>query len=257
LSAQGARDHEERLETLRRRLAELAMSYEAQKDSRCVFTYAYAFMTERLEEGLRSADLDDPEWIVTLAETFGQLYVSAVTGWDEDPSRVPEGWRSVFETICPARTSPLEDLVFAMAAHIIRDLPHALIAVGLDDENAKTHIRDFHSINRIMGDTIDEMQSRIGKRYAPYLRWLDRVGRADDELLSNYGIRVSRGMAWYNAARLADPASSAAAAASIDKSPGDFIREIMRQPLLRILRLLVHSLRRWPAAGEAQGVQTR
>jgi hypothetical protein len=64
-------------------------------------------------------------------------------------------------------------------------------------------------------------------------------------------------MAWYNATRLLDPASKAAAEASIDRSPGEFIREIMRQPLLRLFRLLVHSMRRWPAARTAQGVQTR
>jgi hypothetical protein len=233
-------------------LEELALALEARKDSRCVFTYAYAFMTRRLKEALPTAGLADPEWIVALAETFGGLYVAAVTGWDEDRERVPEGWRSVFETICPKRTSPFEDLVFAMAGHIIRDLPHALVSVGLGDADGRSHVGDFHAINKIMGDTVDEMQSKIGERYAHYLRWLDRVGRAQDELLSNYGIHVSRSMAWYNATRMLDPASAKNAAASIEKSPGDFIREVMRQPLLRLFRLLVHSLRRWPAAGAAQ-----
>jgi hypothetical protein len=240
--------HEERLGALQARLEELALDFERRKDSRCVFTYAYAFMTSSLKERLPGAALDDPDWIVTLAERFAGLYVTAVTAWDEDRERVPGGWRSVFETICPKRTSPFEDLVFAMAAHIIRDLPHALIQVGLEDANGRSHIRDFHAINKIMGDTVDDMQSRIGERYAHYLRWLDRVGRAQDELLSNYGIHVSRGMAWYNATRLRDPASAKDAEASIEKSPGDFVREIMRQPLLRLFRLLVHSFRRWPAA---------
>jgi hypothetical protein len=206
-------------------------------------------MTKRLREGLPKAGLSDPDWIVELAETFGGLYVAAVTGWDEDREHVPPGWRSVFSTICPQRTSPFEDLVFAMAAHIIRDLPHALVAVKLTDAEGNSHIRDFHAINKIMGNTVDDMQDRIGERYARYLRWLDRVGRAQDELLSNYGIRVSRGMAWYNATRLLDEASREEARDSIDKSPGEFIDEILGQPLLRLFRLLVHSLRRWPAAG--------
>jgi hypothetical protein len=243
-----ALSHEERLAALQARLEELALAYEARRDSRCVFTHAYAFMTRRLKEDLAGAQLADPDWIVALAEAFGGLYVAAVTAWDDDRARVPPGWRSVFETICPKRTSPVEDLVFAMAAHIIRDLPHALVKVGLADAQGRSHIGDFHAINRMMGDTVDDMQSEIGQRYAHYLRWLDRVGRAEDELLSNYGIHVSRSMAWYNAMRLLDPSSSERAAASIDKSPGDFITEIMRQPILRILRLLVHSLRRWPAA---------
>jgi hypothetical protein len=256
VSAVRAPTHEERLGALEARLDELALTYEARRDSRCVFTYAYALMTRRLKERLDDAGLTDPGWIVALAEEFGGLYISAVTAWDGDRDRVPPGWRSVFGTICPKRTSPLEDLVFAMAAHIIRDLPHALIEVGLVDSTGNSHIADFHAINKIMGDTVDEMQSEISARYARYLGWLDRVGRAEDELLSNYGIRMSRGMAWYNATRLLDPASAQRAAESIDRSPGEFIGEIMRQPVLRLFRLLVHSLRRWPAAA-SQRVQTR
>jgi hypothetical protein len=244
----------ERLAALAERLDGLAARYEAERDSRCVFTYAYAFMTRRLAEELPTAGMEDPDWIVELAETFGGRYIAAVTAWDEDREHVPPGWRSVFETICPKRTSPFEDLVFGMAGHIIRDLPHALVEVGLEDAKGRSHIGDFHGMNKVLGNTVDDMQSEIGERYAPYLRWLDKVGRAQDELLSNYGIHVSRSMAWYNATRLLDPGSRAAAEASIEDSPGDFIREIMRQPLLRLFRLVVHSMRRWPAA---QGVQTR
>jgi hypothetical protein len=240
--------HAERLGALQGRLEELALRYEAEQDSRCVFTYAYAFMTSRLAEELPGAGMSDPEWVVSLAEAFGARYLAAVTAWDDDRASVPGGWAAVFGTICPRRTSPLEDLVFAMAAHIIRDLPHALAEVGLEDAQGRSHVGDFHAVNAVMGHTVDDMQAAIGERYAHYLRWLDRVGRAEDELLSNYGIRMTRGMAWYNAMRLLDPASSADAAKSIEDSPGDFVREIMRQPLLRVFRLLVHSLRRWPAA---------
>lgn len=240
--------HGERLAALAEQLDGHAARLEAERDSRCVFTYAYAFMTRRLAAELPAAGMADPEWVVALAEAFGARYVTAVTGWDDDRVSVPAGWAAVFETICPKRTSPLEDLVFAMAAHIIRDLPHALTDVGLEDAQGRSRVSDFHAVNRVMGHTVDDMQAAIGERYAPYLRWLDRVGRAQDELLSNYGIRMTRGMAWYNATRLLDPASSAEAVESIEESPGDFVREIMRQPLLRALRLMVHSLRRWPAA---------
>jgi hypothetical protein len=63
---------------------------------------------------------------------------------------------------------------------------------------------------------------------------------------------MTRGMAWYNATRLLDPVSRAGAAKSIEDSPGDFVREIMRQPLLRLFRLVVHSMRRWPAADQVR-----
>jgi hypothetical protein len=238
--------HAERLDALATELLERAAVYEANRDSRCVFTRAYALMTHRLSEDLERGALDDPAWVVALAEAFGARYIAALTAFDEQ-HELPDAWRAVFDTICPRRTSPIEDLVFAMAAHIVRDLPHALVAVGLDDAG-RSHVHDFHSVNATMGRAVDEIQIEIEKRYAPYVRWLDRIGHAQDELLTNYGIRLSRGMAWYNATRLLDPASADAAAKSIERSPREFVEEVIKQPLLRILRLAVSVLRRWPKA---------
>lgn len=236
------------LDSLASQLEVLAARYESERDSRCVFTGAYALMTHRIKAEVERGDLDDPEWVAALAEEFGARYLAALTAFDRK-DELPEAWRSVFETICLRRTSPLEDLVFAMAAHIVRDLPHALLSVKLE-EAGRSHIRDFHAVNAIMGHAVDEIQTEVGRRYAPYLRWLDQLGRAEDELLTNYGIRLSRGMAWYNATRLLDPGSTAAATKSIEHSPGEFIDEVMKQPLLRLLRLLVSVFRRWPRAAQ-------
>jgi hypothetical protein len=241
------------LEAIAVRLEHRTRDLERRRDSRCVFTYSYALLTRRLASKLPTSGVADPDWIVSLAEEFVSLYEVAVTAWDDD-GEVPPGWRVVFETICTRRTSVIEDLALAMAAHIMRDLPHALVAVGLDAPDGTTHVSDFHAVNAILGDAIEEIQDQVSRRYAHYVRWLDRIGGGADEIATNYGIRLSRGMAWYNATRLLDAPSAAAAAASIERSPQIVVDEVMHSSVwivriaLRVMRVTVSLFRRWPAA---------
>ena len=240
------------LEALAERLETSARRLERERDSRCVFTHAYALMTRRIADELPTSDVQDRDWVVALAHAFALRYESALSGWDTG-AEIPAAWRAVLETICARRTSVAEDLVFAMAAHIMRDLPHALLDVGLQGSDGGSRVHDFHAVNEMMGNAIDEVQRQTSSSYGPYVRWLDRIGRRNDEILTDYGVRLSRGMAWYNAARLADPASAPAAAASIERSPAIFVDRVMNprlrsvQFILRLIRWLLAHFRRWPA----------
>jgi hypothetical protein len=248
--------HAERLEALAASLAGRARRLEQRRDSRCVFTHAYALMTRRLAAEVSTSTLTEPAWVVALAETFAARYAAALDAWDAGEEPAP-AWREVFEAIGSRRTSVLEDLVLAMAAHIMRDLPHSLLDAGLEAPDGSSRIGDFHAVNDVLGKAVDEIQDEVGRRYARYFRSLDRIGRGYDEILTNYGVRVSRGLAWYNARRLADPRSSEDAASSIERSPIVFAHGVMNPPLrslrvlLRALRWCLGYLRRWPAAHEA------
>jgi Family of unknown function (DUF5995) len=243
----------ERLEALARRLESRARALEKRKDSRCVFTHAYALLTHRLAEALPAAGLEDPGWVVDLAEAFADRYFSVLEAYDRG-AELPPAWRAVFETICAGRTSVVEDLVFGVYVHIVRDLPHTLVELGLEDDEGRSHLRDHHALSALVGNAIDGVQDAVAERYGPYIRWLDRIGMRNDEILSDYGIRLSRGMAWYNALRLVDPRAAHAAAASLERSAQTFVAQIMNPPLwslrtaLRALRWLAAHLRRWPSS---------
>ena len=239
------------------RLDSCAGALEARKDSRCVFARAYALMTRRIAAELPTSDLDDPEWVVDLAEAFAAKYFSALDAYDRG-GEPPEAWRAVFATIASRRTSVVEDLVFGVYAHIVRDLPHTLQEVGLVDGDGRSRLRDHHTVTAIVGRAIDDVQHAVSDRYAPYVRWLDHVGAGYDEILTNYGIRLSRGMAWYNALRLDDTRSAPSAAASVEESTRVFVAQVMSPPLLsarvflRAARWLAALLRRWPEASAAR-----
>lgn len=224
---------------------------EAKRDGRCVFTRTYARLTLRLARCLEDGRFDDPEWVTSLAEAFAARYVAALDGRADS-----QAWREVFSAITGSRprTSVLEDLVFAMSAHIVRDLPHALRDVDFLAPG-RSRIHDFHAVNTVMGEAVEEIQVEISQRYAPRLKALDRLSRRYDEILTDYGVRLSRGMAWYNAMRLHDPESQASAAKSIEDSPVIFMRRVLypRRRLtgvvFRTMRVVASFGRRWPAAG--------
>jgi len=234
------------LVTLERRLATTAFELESEKDSRCVFAYAYALMTRRIAEDLAHRADVDPAWVIGLAEAFADRYFDALAS--ESDIRA-SAWQGAFEAM-RGRTSVIEDLVIAMAVHIAHDLPHVLADIAPLDGR----IGDFHAINDMLGGSVATIQRDVAKRYSPYIRWLDRLAGQQDEILTNYGIRLSRGMAWYNAARLVDPRTAEAGAGSIERTAIVFVESILNPPKwslrqgARLFRLIVSFLRRWPDA---------
>jgi hypothetical protein len=251
-----ASDPASRLRNLERRLARKARELEDRRDSRCVFTHAYSLMTRRIAEEAPDSGVDEV-WIADLAEAFAERYFTALAA--EDAALGP-AWQRAFEAMRDKRTSVLEDLVFAMAVHIMHDLPLALGDISPANGPEPRHIFDFHAVNDMMASSIDAIQRVTSHRYAPYIGWLDQLGEHFDELLTNYGIRMSRGLAWYNAVRLADPRSSAATKEAIEHSPTVLIDDIVEPParsvriFLRFLRWAVSFLRVWPNPSVQRGM---
>ena len=116
-------------------------------------------------------------------------YFVALDAWDQGRrDDVPPGWRVVFERIATRRTSPLEDLVVGVYAHIVHDLPFVL--AELAEDGGDRPIGAYHRVNDVIAGAMDEIVEDVGRRYSPWIRWLDRLGGDVDEMLSDYGIRV-------------------------------------------------------------------
>jgi hypothetical protein len=243
--------------------------FERDRDPRASFAFVYAVLTRSLEARLRRADtgFDDPGWVAGLATTLAHEYLVAMDAVDEAlaaagagprdlPSArafrgaVPQPWRDV-QAAFGHRSYVLEDELFSMMAHISYDLPRALRRMSATDP-VTGHVADFHRMNDVLGEAVEGVQDGLAERYSRGLASLDRLFARQDELLTSYGIRVARCLAWYNTDRLADPSASAEAFASIGRSTGAFVREV-RAPddwrlrlVLHVARFLVPERRRWP-----------
>ena len=236
-----------RLGAIAAELDRLTTRLEQARDSRCVFTYAYSIMTRRIAVDLSGQPAGDADWIALLADAFSKRYFAAIEAYDR--GELAEGaWRTVFDALRNRRTSALEDLVFAMTGHIVHDLPLALGDVGPEPGR----IADFQYVNELMKGTIEVVEREVARRYSPVLRWVDRLAEGYDQILTDYGIRMSRGLAWYNALRLADPRAREGALAAIEHSPELVVSNVLDPPkislriVFRFLRLIVRLGRRWP-----------
>jgi hypothetical protein len=242
----------ERLETLQSRLLSYRDRYEQQRDSRAVFTHVYATITGLIRDNLAHYEFHDPAWVVILAEQFAEKYFIALDVRDGG-GKLSAAWAHVFDILAKKRTSVLEDLVFAMTAHIVHDLPLALLDARQAAGDGTSHIYDFHRMNDLLGRHVEAITNAVSKRYSPLVAWLDHLGGSFDQILTGYGFRISRGVAWYNATRILDPGSEEHARKAIVKSTIVFVENV-RRPKLWPLRLLFRVgrwissfFRRWPA----------
>ena len=152
------------------------------------------------------------------------------------------------------RSYVLEDPAYSMAIHIIFDLPYALERVG----TSAGHLPDYRFINEVLAARTDRIEDAVAERYQRSLAWLDRLAGNFGRFFTNYGIRMSRSVAWYNALRLHSPDREGAAGA-IERSTGLFIQSVRRPDEwwlrigVSILRAVVPRFRRWPPAEDELG----
>jgi uncharacterized protein DUF5995 len=242
------------------RLEKLTGRLEKKHDSRCVFTYAYSIMTWKIARDLRDRPDVDSTWVASLAEAFSERYFQAVDAYDRGDLD-SDAWRSVFNALRNRRTSVLEDMVLAITAHIVHDLPLALNDIGPAEGPDVARIHDFHAVNDMMQNAIELMQGEVSHRYGGWVGWLDQMAEGYDEILTNYGIRMSRGLSWYNALRLADPRARTEGRAAIEKSPALVVANVLDPPiwslrlLARFTRLASRPVRRWPDTDPAAAVR--
>jgi hypothetical protein len=203
---------------LAKRLERYAIRFERLGDSRCVFTRLYSLLTRALARELEDGQWRDPRWVAALAQTFSQHYFAALDAFDAGlgPS---VAWDHLQTTMRQKRSSVFQDSVAGMVGHIVHDLPFALGQVGLAVEKGDSHIADYQHVNDVLGGAIEPLRADVERHYNPWLRWLDFIGRKNEDVITNFGIRLSRAAAWYNACRLLDPASAAATRASLERSP--------------------------------------
>lgn len=240
----------ERLLRLAAKLDEKRFEFEAAKDERAIFAFTYVEITRSLADNIDKFPFQKPEWIASLAETFAAQYFAALAGPPSD------SWRVVFTAIRRRSTSVAENMIFSITAHIVHDLPLAL-AVLYEQGALDPHIGDFHAMNEVLAKNIVDISEGVTKRYEPFFAWLENFQQHEVQILTNYGFRLARGMAWYNMVRLTSSDRQATLDA-LDKNVKTLIDSIRKPPyfsvavIFRLLRLIASLSKRWPKAMAAR-----
>lgn len=191
---------------LERMWAQVA-DWEQQGDHRSVFLTVYATMTGLVQRHMGQGAFMDAAWVADLTLEFAGLYFRWVEAYDRG-GPVPRAWQFAFDLARRREAFVLQDALLGVNAHIVHDLAIAeaecLRRAGDVSLAGLTRRRfDHEQINRALVDAIPAVQVELVRRYARWLRPLDRAVRHLDERLTGLGLFHYRGRVWDNALWLA------------------------------------------------------
>lgn len=175
--------------------------WDAACDARAVFALTYLLTTEAFRD-----TLDDPSFfqdndaIINLDRAFADLFFAAVEGYQEGTA--PPAWTVAFDAATNGSTNAVQDIFLGMNAHIQRDLPVALAAVGLVQADGSSRKTDHDAVNEILSGVLDHIEDEIGRLYDPMISLADAKPSPVDEMGSLEMLKLWREGAWRNAERL-------------------------------------------------------
>ena len=185
-----------------------------------IFARAYVRMTQ-LYGYTRSIPgyYQDTAYFNHVDAVFARYYTDAYYNWQSgNRSAVPESWLTALDAAENKAVSGSGDLLLGMNAHINRDLPYVMAAVGLVAPDGSSRKNDYVAVEAWLYDATAPLIAEFAARFDPSI----------DDSADPYGIgnaalfqMVSswRENAWRNAEALVSaptPAARALVAASIE-----------------------------------------
>ena len=153
-------------------------------DHRVIASLAYLRITELLHRDLarkRPRFFRHKKWMAYVITDFSNSYFDAFTRYERG-KRVPESWKSFYDTARSGDANALQDLLLFSNAHAQHDLPLTYASMGLRTPSGASRKRDHDGVNEINVRAIPKIKAEIERRYDPSVRDvpgpLDEMARA-------------------------------------------------------------------------------
>lgn len=181
------------------------------------FAALYRRVTAEVKARIAAGSFEDGPRMARFDIIFASRYVDA---WlqQERGAKPSASWAVAFDASRSYRPVVMQHLLVGMNAHINLDLGIAAaeVAPGPAINGIKN---DFETINRILGELVDDVQNRMGQVW-PGVRVLDRLGGGLDEKLVNFSIGRARAASWLLATTLAAQSDASRRATQIGHIDG-------------------------------------
>ena len=190
-------------------------------DHNAVFSLAYLRTTQKVLAVSRAnpAFFSDSPWLNHYDAVFADFYFSAWNSWRRTAS-APPAWAIAFRAADRRSISATGNLLLGMSAHVNRDLPFTMYAIGLVAPDGSSRKADHDRVNRILNTVISPLLDEIEARYDPSVRVIPGIGSLAD-FLEFQALPAWRESAWRNAELLATaptPAARKLVAAAIEQT---------------------------------------
>jgi hypothetical protein len=142
------------------------------------FALMYRQVSEEVRASVRARRYRSPAYVAHLDSVFATLYFRALDEWRlGHRDQVPRAWRIAFSSAVSHRVSALGDLLLGMNAHISRDLPYSLAAVGLRLPDGRDAVPDALAVNRDIARSQEPAIAGVARRFDPRVRDTDQLER--------------------------------------------------------------------------------
>jgi Family of unknown function (DUF5995) len=194
-----------------RRLDPLASSC----DHDSMFALLYLRVTEeyRRQVGAPDAFFTDEGFVNHEDAVFARYYFEAQDAYASRPrSEVPRAWLEAFDAAAGHQVSGMGNLLLGVNAHVNRDLPYVMAAIGMVKPDGSSRKPDHDKVNEILFDAYSPAIAEAARRFDPSVSTELPLPLAN-ALNMNSGmaaIQAWRETAWRNAERLANAPDAAA-----------------------------------------------
>ena len=207
-------------------------------DHDAIFALAYLRTTEEYRRAVQEPGFfTDPAFINHEDAVFAAFYFAAYDAWHfGTQASVPAAWRIAFDAAAKREVTASGNLSLGINAHVQRDLPFVLAAIGLVKPDGSSRKPDHDKVNQFLNRVSDGLMAEIARRFDPTIDDGNLPTEAD-ELAIFQLIPTWRETAWRNAERLAaartdaDRARVAAEIEAYAASQAHLLREQARYPL--------------------------
>jgi Family of unknown function (DUF5995) len=176
-----------------------------------VFALAYLRTTQAyLEYTQMPGFFDDAPFVNHEDAAFAQMYFNAFDDWKAGRvTRVPPAWRIALQAADGKQVSGAGDLLLGMNAHVNRDLPFVLYAIGLTTPTGASRKHDHDQVNIILNHVIQPLLEEEAARFDPDMATMPTpYGVGYSGLLQT--LVAWREAAWRNAEQLTAAPTAAA-----------------------------------------------
>jgi Family of unknown function (DUF5995) len=183
-----------------------------------IFALSYLRTTEKFKEAVfEPGFFRDPAFITHEGAVFASIYFDAFDRWHSSRrASTPPAWAIAFDAADDRDVPAAGNLLLGMNAHIQRDRPYVLAAIGLNEPEGESRKWDNDQVNVFLNRVTIPLRAEIAQRFDPSMDNTDTPTTLD-EMLSFQVVAGWREIAWRNAERLvAAPTQAVRAAVAAD-----------------------------------------
>jgi uncharacterized protein DUF5995 len=199
-------------------------------DHNSLFGLTYIRVTEAIRKAILRGFYEEPRFLNHEDKVFARMYFTTFDAWESGRrERVPPAWREALDAARERSVAGLGNLLMNMNAHVQRDFPFMLDALGLTKPDGSSRKPDHDRGNEVLNTLYDDVFREMDQRFDDSMSDYDVPGLFADDTALFQILQHWREQAWRHGemlGRAATPEERKAVADYIERYALDAARFI-------------------------------